>query len=80
MTTELPRSPAWATTTKLVLGLTIVAILAGIFIYYRSIVSLLVLAFIITYLFRPVVIYLTDKTNMSWRLSSTLLFVLIIIH
>jgi predicted PurR-regulated permease PerM len=79
MTTESPRSPAWTTTTKLVLGLTIVAILAGIFIYYRSIVSLLVLAFIITYLFRPVVIYLTDKTNMSWRLSSTLLFVLIII-
>lgn len=79
MTTESPRSPVWTTTTKLVFGLTMVAILAGIFIYYRSIVSLLILAFIITYLFRPVVIYLTDKTNMSWRLSSTLLFVLIII-
>lgn len=76
---ESIKSPTWTTTTKLVFGLTIVAILAGIFIYYRSIVSLLILAFIITYLFRPVVIYLTDKTNMSWRLSSTLLFVLIII-
>lgn len=76
---ESNKSPTWTTTTKLVFGLTIVAILAGIFIYYRSIVSLLILAFIITYLFRPVVIYLTDKTNMSWRLSSTLLFVLIII-
>jgi predicted PurR-regulated permease PerM len=76
---ESIKSPAWTTTTKLVFGLTIVAILAGIFLYYRSIVSLLILAFIITYLFRPVVIYLTDRTNMSWRLSSTLLFVLIII-
>lgn len=76
---ESIKSPTWTTTTKLVFGLTIVAILAGIFIYYRSIVSLLILSFIITYLFRPVVIYLTDKTNMSWRLSSTLLFVLIII-
>lgn len=76
---ESIKSPAWTTTTKLVFGLTIVAILAGIFLYYRSIVSLLILAFIITYLFRPVVIYLTDKTKMSWRLSSTLLFVLIII-
>jgi predicted PurR-regulated permease PerM len=76
---ESIKSPYWNTTTKLVFGLTIVAILAGIFLYYRSIVSLLILAFIITYLFRPVVIYLTDKTEMSWRLSATMLFVLIII-
>ena len=76
---ESIKSPYWNTTTKLVFGLTIVAILAGIFLYYRSIVSLLILAFIITYLFRPVVIYLTDKTDMSWRLSATLIFVLIIL-
>lgn len=76
---ESIKSPYWNTTTKLVFGLTIVAILAGIFLYYRSIVSLLILAFIITYLFRPVVIYLTNKTDMSWRLSATLLFVLLLI-
>jgi predicted PurR-regulated permease PerM len=76
---ESIKSPSWSTTTKLIFGLTMVAILAGIFIYYRSIVSLLILAFIITYLFRPVVIYLTEKTKMSWHLSTTLLFLLTII-
>ncbi len=76
---ESIKSPSWSTTTKLIFGLTMVAILAGIFIYYRSIVSLLILAFIITYLFRPVVIYLTENTKMSWRFSTTLLFFLIII-
>ena len=76
---ESIKSPSWNATTKLVIGLTIVAILAGIFIYYRSVVSLLILSFIITYLFRPVVIYVTDRTKMSWRLSATLLFVLMII-
>jgi predicted PurR-regulated permease PerM len=76
---ESIKSPSWSTTTKLIFGLTMVAILAGIFIYYRSIVSLLILAFIITYLFRPVVIYLTENTKMSWHLSTTLLFLLIII-
>ena len=76
---ESIKSPSWSTTTKLIFGLTMVAILAGIFIYYRSIVSLLILAFIITYLFRPVVIYLTENTKMAWRLSTTLLFLLIII-
>lgn len=79
MTTESQRSPSWGTTTKLVIGLTLVAILAGIFIYYRSIVSLIVLAVIITYLFQPIVAFLTGRTRLSWRLSTTLVFLLFII-
>jgi len=79
MTTESQPSPTWTTTTKLIIGLTLVAIFAGVFIYYRSIVSLMILAFIITYLFQPVVTWLSDRTPMSWRLSSTLVFLLLII-
>jgi predicted PurR-regulated permease PerM len=79
MTTEDQSSPNWTTTTKLIIGLTLVAIFAGVFIYYRSIVSLMILAFIITYLMQPVVSWLADKTGMSWRLSTTLVFFLLII-
>ena len=79
MTAEDQRSPTWTTTTKLIIGLTLVAIFAGVFIYYRTIVSLMILAFIITYLFQPVVSWLTEKTGMSWRLSTTLVFILLII-
>jgi len=79
MTIESQRSPSWGTTTKLVIGLTLVAIFAGIFIYYRSIVSLLVLASIITYLFQPIVAWLTNKTRLSWRVSTTLVFLLFVI-
>jgi len=79
MTAEDQKSPTWTTTTKLIIGLTLVAIFAGVFIYYRSIVSLMILAFIITYLFQPVVSWLTEKTGMSWRLSTTLVFILLII-
>jgi predicted PurR-regulated permease PerM len=79
MTAEDNQSPTWGTNTKLVVGLTLVAILAGVLIYYRSIVSLLIMAFIITYLFQPVVSYLTEKTAMSWRLSTTLIFLLLVI-
>ncbi len=79
MTTENQESPSWTTTTKLIIGLTLVAIFAGVFIYYRSYVSLLILAFIITYLFQPVVSWLTEKTRMSWRLSTTLVFLLLVI-
>ena len=79
MTTETSGSPSWSTNTKLVIGLTLVAIFAGVFIYFRSIVSLMILAFIITYLFQPVVVWLTEKTRMSWRLSATVLFILVFI-
>ena len=79
MTTENQKSPIWTTTTKLIIGLTLVGIFGGVFIYYRSIVSLIILAFIITYLFQPVVNWLTDKTRFSWRLSTTLVFLLLVI-
>lgn len=79
MAIENKQSPIWTTTTKLIIGLTLVALFAGVFIYYRSIVSLIILAFIITYLLQPVVSWLTEKTRMSWRLSSTLVFLLLII-
>ena len=79
MTTEDQTSPTWTTTTKLIIGLTLVAIFAGVFLYYRSLVSLMILASIITYLFQPVVNWLTEKTRMSWRLSTTLVFLLLII-
>jgi len=79
MTTNEKRSPSWTTTTKLVIGLTLVAIFAGIFLYYRSIVTLLILSFIITYLCRPIVAWLVEHTRMSWRLSSTLVFLILVI-
>ena len=79
MATDYKSSPIWTTTTKLIIGLTLAALFAGVFIYYRSIVSLIILAFVITYLFQPIVSWLTERTRMSWRLSSTLVFLLFII-
>jgi predicted PurR-regulated permease PerM len=79
MTTDNQHSPYWTTTTKLIIGLTLVAISAGVFLYYRSIVFLMILASIITYLFQPIVNWLAEKTRMSWRLSTTLVFLVLII-
>ena len=79
MTIESERSPKWGATAKLVIGLTLVAILAGIFLYYRSVISLLILSFILTYLVQPVVKFISDRTPLSWRLTATLIFLLILI-
>jgi len=79
MNAETPKSASWSTTTKLVVGLTIVAVLAAVVLYYRSIVSSLIFAIILSYLLRPIIVFLTDKTFLSWRLSTTLVFVVLLI-
>ncbi len=79
MAADFERSPRWGATVKLVIGLTLIAIMAGVFLYYRSVITLLILAFIITYLIQPVVKFLSERTPLSWRLSATLIFLLIVI-
>ncbi len=78
-TTEPRKSPQWGPTTKLVVGLTLVAISAAVLLYFRSIISSLVLAFILTYLFHPIVAFLNRSLGMSWRLATTLLFLVLIL-
>ena len=75
---EANKSPQWSATTKLVIGLTLVALVAGVLIYYRSVVSSLILSFILTYLFHPIVLFFHEKTGMSWRAATTILFLLFI--
>lgn len=72
-------SPAWGTTTKLVVGLTIVAILAGMFLYYRTIFSAIVFAVILSYLIQPVVKFLSEKTFLSWRAATAVIFVFLLL-
>ena len=79
MTVDENRSPSWSTTAKLVVGLTLVGIFAGVFLYYRSIVSLMIMAFILTYLFQPMVAFLDERTRLNWRISTTLVFLLLVI-
>lgn len=78
-TAETPRSPKWGSTTKLVIGLTMVAIAAAILLYFRSIISSIVLAFILSYLFHPVVSFLNEKLGVSWRVATTVIFLVFVL-
>jgi predicted PurR-regulated permease PerM len=72
-------SPPWSSTTKLVVGLTFVAILAGLLIYFRSLLSSLILAFVVSYLIYPLAKYFCRKFRFSWPLSINLIFTLVIL-
>ncbi len=81
MTTSTPEgsSPNWSASTKLVLGLTIAALAAGLLIYFRSIIGPLLLAGILTYLLHPLAYHLSDATRLSWRSAANLIYLLLVI-
>ncbi len=74
-----PRSPRWGSTTKLIVGLSIVAI--GIFFLFRflNIIGPLLLAFILAYLFYPVTLLVHRTIHISWRFAVTLVFLILLI-
>jgi predicted PurR-regulated permease PerM len=81
MTTQTPspESPPWSANVKLVIGLTVVAIIAALLIRFKSIIAPLILTFILTYLLHPVVSKLHEATKFSWRMSVNLVYIAVVI-
>ncbi len=74
-----PESPKWSSTTKQVIGLASAAVLLMLLFYFRNIIGPLILAFILAFLFHPVIAWLNRKTNISWRVIVNVLYVLLLI-
>jgi predicted PurR-regulated permease PerM len=74
-----PESPKWSSTTKTVVGMAIVGILAALVIGFRSIIGPLILAFIVAFLLHPVSAWITRKTNISWRAAVNLIYLVLLL-
>ncbi|MDD5468546.1 MAG: AI-2E family transporter [Anaerolineales bacterium] len=72
-------SPKWGSTTKLVVALTIVAILALLFIQFRNIIGPLLLAFILSFVLYPLAARLSKLLKVSWRAAVNLIYLLLVI-
>ena len=77
--TNLPESPKWGPTTKLIVGLTIVGLIAAMVFYFRQIIGPVLLAFILAFLLQPVAGRLRQWTKLSWRTTVGLIFILLFI-
>ena len=74
------QSPTWSPTTKLLVGLTVVAFITALVIYFRSIIGPLLLAFILAYSLHPIVARIDRGTKLGWRGSvAVVYFVLVVI-
>jgi predicted PurR-regulated permease PerM len=71
-------SQNWSSTTKLVVALTFVAATAALLIKFRFVLGPLLIALVLGYLFRPVA-EVFQRSGLSWRLSVTILYVLLLI-
>lgn len=73
------QSPPWSTTTKLVVGLTVVALLGILVNQIQPILPPLILALILSYFLYPMIDSLSRRTKLSWRGSVNLVFIVLII-
>ena len=76
---QIHSSPRWSSTTKLVLGLTFVALVAAMLIYFRSFIGPLLLAFILIFLLHPLGARLSTALHISWRASINIIFVILLL-
>ena len=72
-------SPRWSSTTKLLVGLVMIGIVAFLLICFQDLISPLLLIFIIAYLFHPLAALIANKLGLSWRAAVTVLYLTILI-
>lgn len=73
----VPSSPRWGTTTKLLVGLVIIGIIAFLIFRFASLISPLLLIFIIAYLFHPLTALIANGLNISWKAAVNILYAII---
>jgi predicted PurR-regulated permease PerM len=74
-----PTSPSWGTNTKLVIALTIVVIIGALLVKFQFIITPLLIALVLAYLFHPFARFVQRKLHLSWSISVGLIYLVIIV-
>jgi predicted PurR-regulated permease PerM len=74
MNTSQPLSPKWSNTTKLIVGLSFIAIIAFLFVRFQTLLAPLLITFILTYLMYSPSSWMMKTFHLNWRLSVTIIF------
>lgn len=78
---QLPESesPKWGSTTKTVVGLAMVAMVAALVIYFRNVIAPLLLAFILSFLIHPIAAWISKTAHIRWRLAVNIIYLLLVL-
>ncbi len=69
-------SPRWTKNTKLAISFAGILIVFGLIIKFQNYLSLLLTALLIVFLFTPIITLIQKHLKLSWRLATTLVYVL----
>ncbi len=72
-------SPRWGAMTKLVIALTVIAILAALVLRFHTIIGPVLMAFVVAYLLHPLASLFDRKTPLSWRGAVNIIYLVFII-
>jgi predicted PurR-regulated permease PerM len=72
-------SPRWSPTTKLLVGLVLVGIIAFLLFRFATLITPLLMIFILAYLFHPLASAISRGLDISWRAAVNLLYLGILI-
>src|SRR5512141_649813 len=72
-------SPRWTSTTKLLVGLVIVGIVAFLLYRFTSLITPLLMVFILAYLLHPVATLIAHSFRISWKAAVNILYFIILI-
>lgn len=78
-TYDHPPSPRWGVTIKIVVGLSIAIGIGAMFVAFRSIIGPLLLAIMLAYFINPIIVWINQSTRLNWRLSASLVFLILLI-
>ena len=73
-----PNSPSWGTNTKLVTALTIVVVIGALLVKFQFILSPLLIALLLAYLFHPIASFIQRRLHFSWNASVAVIYIVII--
>jgi predicted PurR-regulated permease PerM len=76
---QTPTSPAWGTNTKLVIALTIVVIIGALLVKFQFIITPLLFALVLAYLFHPLAGFIQRKLHFSWSAAVGVIYFVIIL-
>jgi predicted PurR-regulated permease PerM len=72
-------SPAWGSSTKLLIGLTLIALVAVLIWRFSNLVTPLMMVFIFVYLLHPIAAFLSRVLHVSWGMAVNIIFLLLIV-
>jgi predicted PurR-regulated permease PerM len=76
---QVSSSPRWSSTTKLLVGLVFVGIVAFLFVRFTSLITPLLMVFILAYILHPVATMISYWLGVSWRAAVNILYFIILI-